>query len=336
MLAALFWSYQAYFQGQFSIGIAVLHLFLDMAVGIGITHGYRIFARKRDWLNRPVRQLAGRLILSVIVMSILFMFLIVVKNFQMQYWFNSGYAVNFLQYFKANSITLLVTGMRLMTIWALIYHLFHYSRREIRINQENALLQVTAKDAQLTNLQSQLNPHFLFNSLNNIKALVIDDPTSARRGIDLLSELLRCSLHNGSEQLVTARTEMALVRDYLELETLRFDERLRFQCSIEETVDAALVPPLSIQGLVENAIKHGIDKRKHGGMVSVMVSRKSDLLQIHVSNNGMLDTVPGRPGLGLKNLKERLALQFGGRGHFEIRQQDNETVLAILTIPYHV
>lgn len=150
-----------------------------------------------------------------------------------------------------------------MSIWVLAYHLYHYSRLEIETVKENARLLMMIKEAQLNNLSAQLNPHFFFNSLNNIKFLVLENPSSARRAIDLLSELLRNSLNSNVGRLISLNDEIDLVRDYLELEKIRFEERLQIQIEINAAASQYSILPLSIQTLVENAIKHGIERRKN-------------------------------------------------------------------------
>jgi LytS/YehU family sensor histidine kinase len=220
-----------------------------------------------------------------------------------------------------------------MSIWALAYHLYHYSRLEIETVKENARLSLMMKEAQLNNLSTQLNPHFFFNSLNNIKFLILENPDSARRAIDLLSELLRNSLNNNVGRLIHLNDEINLVRDYLELEKIRFEERL--QTKIETSVDLLqhLILPLSIQALVENAIKHGIEKRKSGGFITVKVEMENDFIKISVQNSGKLNKEIKDSGIGLNNLKERLLLQYNGSASFEIKEMNNETVLATILLP---
>jgi LytS/YehU family sensor histidine kinase len=222
-----------------------------------------------------------------------------------------------------------------MSIWVLAYHLYHYAQREINVARENARLSVIAKEAQLSNLSAQLNPHFFFNSLNNIKSLVIENPQSARRAIDLLSDLLRNSLYSKDDKLIPVKEEISLVKDYLELEKMRFEERLQLDIMVEEKLLGILIPPLSIQTLVENAVKHGIDKRKEGGLIEVKVEEEGSFLKISVVNPGKLPATELHTGLGLKNLKERLLLQFNGKASFNIAGVTGEKVLATILIPIH-
>ncbi|MBO2012094.1 sensor histidine kinase [Hymenobacter negativus] len=332
-LAALFWSYQAYFQGRFHVGIAALHLLLDVAIGIGLTHGYRAWVKRQPPSALLVRSSAFRALGAVLLLSGAYLLAVVSKNYGMQVLFNPSYATRFAYYYEQHALTLFVTGIRLLTIWVLLYHVFQYAQREIRLTQENARLQVLAGEAQLANLRAQLNPHFLFNALHTIKALVLDDPRVARRSIDLLADLLRKSLTNSTDELITVQAELELVRDYLELETLRFEERLRCHYHLDPATHEALVPPLSIQGLVENAIKHGIGRRKQGGTLAVTVSYDQEMLIVTISNCGRLvDAAPGA-GLGLLNLRERLAAHYHGQARFELVQSAAEVVTATLAMP---
>jgi LytS/YehU family sensor histidine kinase len=260
------------------------------------------------------------------------MVLTIGKNYLVRYWFEYGFSELFRYEFSQRWLTTFVTGTRLMSIWLLAYYGYHYAQREINATRESARLALIAKDAQLNNLTAQLNPHFFFNSLNNIKAQVIDNPQAARRAIDLLSELLRTSLYNRDTTLITVQQEMALINDYLELEKMRFENRLEAKLEVDEQLTGAPILPLSIQTLVENAIKHGIARRKAGGTIHIKVERKEDSLQATVLSPGTLH-VNDAGGLGLKNLAERLQLQFNSKASLHLTQPTTETVLATITMP---
>ncbi|WP_315823707.1 histidine kinase [Paraflavitalea speifideaquila] len=146
------------------------------------------------------------------------MLLTIGKNYLIRYWFEYGFNTTLKEEFRERALITFVTGTRLMSIWLLAYYGYHFAQREILATRETARLAIIAKDAQLNNLTAQLNPHFFFNSLNNIKALVIDNPQSARRAIDLLSEVLRTALYNRDTPLITVQQELSLISDYLELE----------------------------------------------------------------------------------------------------------------------
>ncbi|QEC79575.1 sensor histidine kinase [Mucilaginibacter ginsenosidivorax] len=263
--AGLFWGFSAWMQmhagghsGQYSYTLALFHFILDIGIGILITHAYYRFAHRFNFTHLKVQKMAVRLIPAVLLMGVCYMLLVAGKLYAARYYFTFAYSESFWTFFRENYLVLLATGIRLMAIWVLAFHLYHYALMEIGTATDNARLQVVARDAQLQQLSAQLNPHFFFNSLNSVKALTNTNPAKARRAIDLLSDLLRATLYGGNVSLMSLHDEVNLVTDYLELEKIRFEERLQFTVDMEEGVEHYLIPPLSIQTLVENAIKHGI------------------------------------------------------------------------------
>ncbi|MBO9562020.1 MAG: histidine kinase [Niastella sp.] len=331
-VASLYWNFMGFIGTNFSPWLAVIHFAGDLLIYIPVTHLYRTISVRQGWHQLQPRKLLTRLIPSVIILGGLFVLLTVGKNHLIRYWFEYGYTGTLEESFRSETLTTFMTGMRLMSIWLLAYYGYHYAQREINATRESARLALIAKEAQLNNLTAQLNPHFFFNSLNNIKALVMEDPRAARRAIDLLSEVLRTALYNRDTPLITLQQEMALVEDYLELEKLRFEERLHTQITIDVQLAHTAILPLSIQTLVENAIKHGIAQRKSGGSISIKVEQHNGHLQATVQNPGILQA-QHNGGLGLKNLQERLQLQFGGQASLHLTQLTTETVLATITMP---
>ncbi|MEO8532585.1 MAG: histidine kinase [Flavobacterium sp.] len=330
---SLYWGFSAFFSGNFIWKIGIADLILDVTVGITLTHIYRNFALKKRWDKLTLKRLVPKMILTVLVLSLMYTLLIVGKLYLVRLLVLKDREVSFIAFFKATQLQVFITGTRLMSIWILAYHLYHYSRLEIETVKENARLSIIIKEAQLNNLSAQLNPHFFFNSLNTIKFLVLENPNSARRAIDLLSELLRNSLNSNIGKLVSLKEEMNLVKDYLELEKIRFEERLQTEMETKADLSKHLILPLSIQSLVENAIKHGIEKRKNGGFISVKVEKQNSFIKISVQNSGNLSKEIKDSGIGLNNLKERLLLQYNGNAAFEIKEMDGETVLATILIP---
>jgi hypothetical protein len=329
-VAAVYWGYTGY-NDHFRWGLGIIQFVSDVTLYILITHLYRCFAVSRGWQNLGLNKLIPRLIPAIIVLGLTYLFTTITKVYFFRVWFQS-FAGSFGDFFDLYRDLLFVAGIRLMSIWLLAYHMYHYSKREISIVRENARLALITRDAQLNNLSAQLNPHFLFNSLNNIKALIIDDPKSARRAIDLLADLLRNSLYNGDKQLITVKEELELVKDYLELEKLRFEERLRYNIEAGDEVQATLIPRLSIQTLVENAIKHGISQQKLGGLINIKIQQANDIVTIHVCNPGRLTYVEESAGLGIKNLRERLQVQYKGAAYFILGEADS-AVTATIKIP---
>src|SRR5690606_34921334 len=148
---------------------------------------------------------------------------------------------------------------------------------------------------------SQLNPHFLFNSLNSIRALVDIEPQKAKVAITSLSNLLRESLLLGKENLIPLSSELGVARHYLDLEKMRFEERLDIEWNLDESLNSFLIPPFSIQMMIENAIKHGISNLVDGGKVVVNTYQENDKVVVEVRNSGTLKTVKDL-GVGIRNV----------------------------------
>lgn len=185
------------------------------------------------------------------------------------------------------------------------------------------------KESELKNLRSQLNPHFLFNSLNSIKALVDIDPVKAKKSITTLSNLLRQSLILGKENLVNLESELGVAKSYLDLERVRFEERLQVSWEIDNELEEFQIPPFSLQMMVENAIKHGISNLKDGGEVRIKVFRKDDDVCVQVINSGNLKKVVDL-GVGIENIQQRLELQYGTNASFYLRELPDNNVEAIM------
>jgi len=331
-IASFYWGYAAFIAtANFNFVQGIADFVLDVACGILLTHCYRNFALWAKWNRLDLKALVPRIAPAIIVLSFLYVGLIIPKLYLVRYVFYKEFIVSPAQFLRISYLTVFITGTRLMSVWVLAYHLYHYAQREIDTAKENARLAVIAKDAQLSNLSSQLNPHFFFNSLSNIKFLVTENPVAARRAIDLLSDLLRNSLYGKEDKLVSAKEEMNLVRDYLELEKLRFEERLQVDIVTNEELSEIFVPPFCIQTLVENAIKHGIEKRKEGGQIEVRTEKRNSFIKISVQNSGKLSNGK-QQGLGLKNLEERLRLQYNGRASFKIEELADDKILATIQI----
>lgn len=333
IIASLYWGLSAFLSGNFIWEMGIVDLMLDVSIGIVLTHIYRNFALKNGWNKLNLKMLLPRIVFSILLLSLLYTVLIIGKLYLVRLLIFKNEMGSFLLFFKSVQLQVFITGTRLMSIWMLAYHLYHYSRLELETVKENARLSIIIKEAQLNSLSAQLNPHFFFNSLNNIKFLVIENPDAARRAIDLLSELLRNSLNTNIAKLISLDDEINLVRDYLELEKIRFEERLQIKIETSVNISQHLMLPFSIQSLVENAIKHGIEKRKTGGFITVKIETKNDFIKITVQNSGKLNREIQNSGIGLRNLKERLLLQYNGNASFEIKELEDETVLATILIP---
>ncbi len=195
--------------------------------------------------------------------------------------------------------------------------------RAIEAERKGVELQLLAQESELKALRAQLNPHFLFNSLNSLSALTAVDPARAREMCVLLSDFLRRSLGLGERQLVALREELDLARTYLAIEQIRFGARLKLDWHLDPAAEPALLPTLLLQPLVENAIKHGIAALPEGGILSLSTEAVEGYVLLHVNNPVDLDApAPEGLGLGLRQVRQRLLGRFGSRARFETGLQD--------------
>ncbi len=211
-----------------------------------------------------------------------------------------------------------VFGVVLCLASASFYYLLLAQARAQESEQERLQLQMLAREAELKALRAQLNPHFLFNSLNSISALTSLDSGKAREMCVLLSDFLRRSLGLGERSSVTLKEELELARGYLAIERIRFGTRLDLDWALDPEVEDAQLPPLLLQPLVENAIKHGISPLSEGGVVRVSTRLECGRVRVEIANP--LDPDAPKPeglGIGLRQVRQRLQGRFGSEGHFE-------------------
>lgn len=192
------------------------------------------------------------------------------------------------------------------------------------------------REIELAHLKSQLNPHFIFNALNSIRALVDENPEKSKKAITQLSNILRNSLIGEKKKLTKFEDEFNTVRDYLELESTRYEERLKTYFDIHPESYDFLVPPLMLQTLVENGVKHGISNLKEGGTIKLRTFVEDDIMHIQIRNSGQYvngTNSDKSEGFGLRNTKQRLKMIYGNRANIHIFNENENTVLTIVKIP---
>jgi LytS/YehU family sensor histidine kinase len=222
--------------------------------------------------------------------------------------------------------------------WHCVYFFYHLFDRLNRSEIERLRLVSHVKEAQLQSLKMQVNPHFIFNSLNSLRALIDEDPARARQSVTQLANLLRYSLQSGQLATVPFEDELRVVNDYLALEQVRHEERLRVRLDIAPDTLALPVPPMLLQTLVENAVKYGIATRAEGGEVAIVARCEGGALSIRVTNPGTLHgpASPARAtstGVGLRNAADRLRLLFGERASLRLRAEAPALVVAEAILP---
>ena len=220
----------------------------------------------------------------------------------------------------------------LIALWLLIYMIWHYLERNRKDELAKINLEKIVKEMELKTIKSHINPHFIFNSLNSIRALVEENPTRARSAITQLSNILRSSLKAGKMEIMPLETELLIVKDYLALEQMRYEERLKVQMNIDPETLHQPVPPMMLQTLVENAIKHGIGKQMAGGVVTIISKIADNKFMLIVQNTGTLGENTTE-GFGFRSTRDRLKILFGDSAHLHVKQVGALLVEAIIEMP---
>ncbi len=246
----------------------------------------------------------------------------------------SVYAAELARFGDGPVFWMLIGQSTLITaLWFYSFVALLYFDRTRRLELDHAETRAIAREAQLHALRGQVNPHFLFNSFNSLRALIALDPARAADALTQLSGLLRYSLTSAERLVVPIAEELQIVQRYLELEKLRLGDRLTIATEIPPQLDGAVVPPMLLQGLVENAVKFGPAARKAGGEVACTVALADDRLRLRVTNPGRLETATDSTALGLRNLRDRLRLLYGDAATFTLREEPGERVVAEAAFP---
>lgn len=219
--------------------------------------------------------------------------------------------INYLKFLGSSFAWRFVSGLMYYTVIALIYYvLMYYANFQKKIKTESELKSLV-KEAELASLKNQINPHFLFNSLNSISSLTITNPEKAREMLVKLSELMRYSLKTNHNDKSTLNVELENIEKYLALEKVRFGKKLEYVKEIDDDCIAMLLPNMILQPLFENAIKHGIYESTESVTIKISCRRINDILQIWIENNFDLTGKPMRgEGIGLENIKKRLSIIY--------------------------
>ncbi len=311
-----------------------LKLFLSHLTFYGsalfLTHGWRSIILHLGWKEKPLRAVWWRALLGTAALACIHCAL------------NTGMMMAELPPDSGITpvVTLLIFGTYALlawiefTAWTGIYLGYHayVQLQELRVSHERE--EGARKSAELQALKAQINPHFLFNSLNTVRSLIFTEPTRAGHAVTHLSQILRASLDTQQEALIPLAREMEVVSSYLQLEQLRHEERLKVKITISPDTIDCLIPPFAIQTLVENAIKHGIDHLPAGGEVCIEShSTECGSLKIIITNPGVLRE-PSDGGHGLANTRERLRL-LGGETASLVLFEDTacQTIHATLSFP---
>ena len=309
-----------------SVKDILFHIFL-VPSAILLTHAFRYFIISKKWLQT--------IVIEQITISIIFSLLLALIFFLI------GFILNLIIFNAAEKLSLngfitSLTGFWIVFfVWSVLYFSFHYIVNYRNAEIQQLKMETSLKEAELNKLKSQLNPHFMFNAMNSIRALIDENPRKAKEAVTQLSNILRQTLTLEKNKLIGFDVEMTLVKDYLALEKIRFEERLEISLHIDDVSSQYKIPPMLLQTLIENAIKHGISKLTAGGMVSITTKQTIEgKLQIEILNSGGYnpDENP-QSGYGIENTKNRLAFVFADEASFLIVNENDTQVRTQIVIP---
>jgi two-component system sensor histidine kinase AlgZ len=280
---------------------------------------------RRGWLERVSLRTFGLGLMSGVMLGAIQTLLVVATDIA----FSAGQS-----YFIQEPVGILWTwlGVGVMDLYWI--GLYAGVKSRLLSKEKQVRLELALREAELRALEAQINPHFLFNCLNSIRGLVVEDPQKAQDMITRFATLLRYNLNHDSRHTVPLAAETEVVADYLALEKVRFEDRLRLHVAIDPAAAALPVPPMILQSLVENALKHGIARLPHGGDLQIRASAHNGTLVLEVENTGELrDSRPGDTQVGLTNIRERLRILYGDRASLALRNSEDGRVVATVQIP---
>lgn len=310
---------------------------LVMLLGLLLTHCARFWMTRWGWKQMGWLALVPRIMLMAAGLAFLWSVL------------NYGYTFGILNLprptkYSMGQIFFLgwLNQTGLVVGWQCIYFFYHTLDRVQRMQVEQFRLAANVKEAELRALKSQVNPHFLFNSLNSLRALIDEDAPRAREAVTRLANILRYSLQSGQLEVVSLKDELRAVEDYLALEQIRHESRLTVGWDIDDLARYQPIPPMLLQTLVENAVKYGISTRRDGGTILISARIESSTLHIRVSNPGDLTSPANESsakagsstGVGLRNASERLQLLYGDKATLRLVAEPVGCVTAHVTVPF--
>ena len=325
-------------RGGVSAGWSAFLFLQTYLVSVAATHAMRTVAVRRSWLGLRLVALAPRMAGAALVAAVGSAAVEALVSLATEPFYHGSTDL------PAPTVAGTVGGTLIMAAlylaWATVYVLAVTGFRLRDAERDQLQLRAALAEARMATLESQLNPHFLFNALNTVRALISDDPAEARRAVTLLSALLRQTLATARAATHALADELELAETYLALERLRFGDRLAVRVEAEPEALGVAVPALLVQTLAENAVKHGVARRRGGGEVAVTATVRGDRLSVRVTNPAPASAsgpaegtgLAEGTGTGLANARERLALLHGDRARLTLRV-DADHAVAHLDLP---
>lgn len=294
--------------------------------GILITHAFRFVVISLKWLElKTFIQIPLALVGSVVCALIFHLF---------QYLIDGVLNLQFPEINFTSLMENVVNFAYVFFFWSVIYFSYHFLVNYRKAEIQTLRWQANIKEIELNKLKSQLNPHFMFNAMNSIRALIDENPAKAKEAVTQLSNILRNTLMMEKNKVIAFDEEIRIVTDYLNLEKIRFEERLNYTINVAPGAASFSVPPLLLQTLIENGIKHGISRLTEGGRISLDAAIKENKLNVIIRNSGYFDEHrKSDTGFGLKSTRDRLSYVFGNEAEIAIVNENENVVRTDITIP---
>jgi sensor histidine kinase YesM len=301
-------------------------LFLLFLLGVSLSHLYRKIIIKYKWLSVKTVALIPRFLFSSLLLGLI--------TYVIGEIFNLIITFQNIHFSKFDILSTLNLSF-IYLVWSLIYFLVNFIENYRKEEIKNLRYEASMNEIELNKLKSQLNPHFMFNAMNSIRALIDEKPDKAKQALTQFSNVLRNTLQMGKTKLVSFSQELQLVKDYLDIESIRYEERLQITYNIDPASNIFDIPPMMLQTLVENAIKHGISKVAKGGYITISSKVENECLLITIKNTGKLEKteLENSKGYGINNAIQRLNLLYGNSALFKIEQTKDYEVTCTLIIP---
>lgn len=299
---------------------------LLIAGGLAITHLFRKFLITKKWFELETTALITRVLMANVIMAFVFC---VWQYLLLNIFFSDVENISSLR----QLVHPFMSAYLILLGWSLIYFTWSYIEKNRSRIIEKLQLQNDMQELELKSMRSNLQPHFIFNSLNSIRALVKEDPDASREAITKLSKILRSSIST-KENSITLDEELKLVENYLHLEKIRFEERLQYEFDIAYNTRTCLIPPMLIQNMVENAVKHGISLQEQGGTIWLRTEIEDNLIRISIKNEGHINEenkLKGT-GFGMSSSQKRLNHLYPEAAPITMRE-DNDYVIVEICIP---
>lgn len=307
------------------------HNLLMTLCGLLATHLLHLLTLKRRWDRLPLGRLVPLVMPTCALFAVVISLLINgVRNFALESRAGMTPASDglLMEYFSTCMIIFFLLGM-----WATLYFACHAFTRLHQIEVTSLRSDSAIKESRLQTITTQLNPHFLFNSLNTVRALIEESPQQARDAVTQLSLVLRASLSASDQKLISLSDELKVVNALLDLELVRYADRLEVKREIGDECHSALIPPLLLVTLIENAVKHGVASKLGRGYLHLSIILEGPQIKISVRNSGTLaQEWQSKGGMGFSHTRERLALLYGEKATITL-QQTSDGIEALAIFP---